>query len=110
MHRGDIHYERFIIKDPNGTDTDIDFDQIYFTVKKTPEDHPYIFQKALSEGTIDKLDIGDYQLKIEPEDTNKLPYGRYVFDINVRYQNIINESFVGIFDVLEEVTFVENEV
>lgn len=110
MHRGDIHYERFIIKDPTGTYTDIDFDEIYFTVKKTPKDRPYLFQKVLSNGSIEKLDIGDYQLKIEPEDTNSLPYGRYVFDINIKYLDIIDESFVGIFDLLEEVTFAENEV
>ena len=110
MRRGDIHYERFIIKDPTGTGTDIDFDEVYFTVKKTYEDRPYLFQKVLSKGTIEKLDIGDYQLKIEPSDTENLPYGRYVFDVNIKYQDIIDESFVGIFDLLEEVTFAENEV
>ncbi len=109
MHRGDIDYERFLINDPNGTGTDIDFDEIYFTVKKSSNDHLYMFQKSLSKGSVEKLGLGDYQIKIEPKDTNNMFYGRYVFDVNVKYKNLIDETFVGIFDLLEEVTFAENE-
>lgn len=109
MPRGDIHYERFLINDPNGTGTDIDFDNVYFTVKKTSNDRLYLFQKSLKKGTIEKLGLGDYQIKIEPSDTNKLLYGKYKFDINVKYKNLIDETWTGDFVLTDEVTFTENE-
>jgi len=109
MHRGDIDYERFLVNDPNGTGTDIDFDEIYFTVKKSAKDRLYCFQKKLSNGTIEKLGPGDYQLKINPSDTAKMFFGKYVFDINLKYKDLIDETFVGQFDLLEEVTYSENE-
>ena len=109
MPRGDIHYERFLINDPDGARTDIDFDNIYFTVKKTARDRSYFFQKSMKAGTIEKLGPGDYQFKIESEDTEHMSYGGYVFDINLKYKNLIDETFKGDFDLLEEVTFTENE-
>ena len=109
MPRGDIHYERFLINDPNGTGTDIDFDSFYFTVKKTSKDRLYLFQKSLKNGTVEKLGLGDYQIKIEPSDTNKLLYGDYIFDVNVKYKNLIDETWTGKFVLTDEVTFTENE-
>lgn len=107
--RGDIQYERFLVNDPNGTGTDIDFDSIYFTVKKSAKDRLYFFQKSLKNGTIEKLGLGDYQIKITPEDTKQMSFGRYVFDIQFSYKDILKETFKGDFDVLEEVTYPENE-
>ena len=109
MPRGDIHYERFLVNDPNGTGTDIDFDNVYFTVKKTSKDRLFYFQKSLKKGTVEKIALGDYQIKIEPEDTAKMNYGRYVFDVQLEYKNIIKETFTGTFDLLDEVTYPENE-
>ena len=109
LPRGDIRYERFLINDPNGTGTDIDFDDVYFTVKKSAKDRLYFFQKSLKAGTIEKLALGDYQLKINPEDTAKMSFGKYVFDVQVSYGNVLKESWKGDFDLLEEVTYPENE-
>ncbi len=109
LPRGDIKFVRFLINDMNGTITDVDFSEIYFTVKKTTDDIPFLFQKKLSAGTIQKIANGDYQLKIEPEDTYNLSYGRYKFDVNIKYLNQIDETFVGDFVITEEVTFKENE-
>ena len=65
MPRGDIKLVRFLVNDRNGTGTDIDFTEIYFTVKRTTKDRLYEFQKRLSTGGIIKLGLGDYQIKIE---------------------------------------------
>jgi len=109
MPRGDIRLVRFLINDPNGTATDIDFTEIYFTVKKTPTDRLYQFQKRLSDGGIIKLGLGDYQVKIEPNDTAKMFYGRYKFDVQLQYEDQLKETFVGDFELTEEITFNENE-
>lgn len=115
MPRGDIRYIRFYINDPDGEHTSIDFAEIYFTVKKTTKDVNFIFQKKLSTGDITKLGDGDYQIKIEPQDTNSLVYGQYKFDVQVEYQFeteselTIKESFVGDFVITDEVTFYQNE-
>lgn len=109
MPRGDVRYERFLINDPNGTGTELDFDNVYFTVKKSPRDRIYMFQKSLKKGTIEKLALGDYQFKIEPQDTNKMNYGKYIFDIQLEYKDILKETFTGEFDLLYEVTYPENE-
>ena len=108
MPRGDIRLVRFLVNDPNGTATDIDFTDVYFTVKKTTKDRLYHFQKTLGDG-IYKLGPGDYEVKIEPGDTSKMLYGKYKFDVQLMYQDQLKETFVGDFELTEEVTFNENE-
>ena len=110
LHRGDIDYERFLINDPDGNRTDIDFDEIYFTVKKSFKNHPFVLQKSLSKGTIIKLGPGEYQFKIEREDTKNMSFGRYVFDVQLSYKNLLNETCIGCFELLPEATYPENEV
>lgn len=109
MPRGDIRLVRFLINDPNGTATDIDFTEIYFTVKKTSKDRLYQFQKRLSTGGIEKLDLGDYQVKIEPNDTSKMTYGNFKFDVQLQYEDQLKETFVGDFVLTDEITYNENE-
>ena len=118
MPRGDIRLVRFLINAQNGTAADVDFTEIYFTVKRTKDDRLYEFQKKFSTGGITKLGLGDYQIKIRPKDTQKMmvntprfPY--YVFDIQVGYRDendeYIKESFLGTFVLTPEITYAENE-
>ncbi len=114
MPRGDIRLVRFLINDLNGTSTDVDFTEIYFTVKRTARDRLYEFQKRLSTGEITKINLGDYQIKIEPGDTNKMlvnnpRFPNYVFDIQLNYKDMIKETFTGTFVLTDEVTYAENE-
>lgn len=114
MPRGDIKLVRFLINNPNGETTNVDFTEIYFTVKKTTKDQQYKFQKKLSTGGIAKLNNGDYQVKIEPDDTKNMNYGAYKFDVQLIYVDSngvkqLQETFVGDFVLTEEVTYVENE-
>jgi len=109
MPRGDIRLERFVVNNRDGTVTDIDFTEIYFTVKKTSRDINFLFQKRLSTGEIVKLGTGDYEIKIESDDTSGLSYGNYKFDIQLVYGNQLKETFVGDLVITDEITFRENE-
>lgn len=119
MPRGDLRLVRFLVNDRNGTATDVDFSEIYFTVKRSPKDRLFEFQKRLSTGGIVKLGLGDYQLRIEPRDTDKMlvnniRFPNYVFDIQVEYEAedhlFIKESFSGDLVLTDEITYAENEV
>lgn len=114
MPRGDIRLVRFLVNERNGTAADVDFTEIYFTVKRSKKDRLYEFQKRLSTGGITKLGLGDYQIKIEPKDTSKmlvndLRFPNYVFDIQVDYKDFIKETFPGTFVLTDEITYPENE-
>lgn len=116
MPRGDLRLVRFLVNERNGTGTDVDFTEIYFTVKRSANDRLYEFQKKLSTGGIVKLGPGDYQLRIDPKDTNKmvinsLRFPNYIFDIQLVYKGSFNiqETFVGTFVLTQEVTYAENE-
>lgn len=109
MRRGDIKWIRFLVNIPSGITTDIDFTNIYFTVKKKTTDKSYLFQKSLQRNEIYKLDIGDYQFKIDAADTERLNVGEYKFDIQLSYLNLLKESFVGDLILKEEVTYIDNE-
>ena len=109
MPRADIRWQRFKVHVPDGSPTSVDFTNIYFTVKKDAKDKEYLFQKSLKRSEMYKLGPGDYQFKIEPEDTQDLAIGNYKFDIQIMYKNLLKESFVGDFVLKEEITLPENE-
>lgn len=113
MPRGDIRLVRFQVIDDDGDISDIDFDEIYFTVKKHYSDTNFLFQKRLSTGDIIKINTGDYQIRIEPQDTDNLIINRvgesYDFDIELRYEDQIKQTFAGEFVLTKEVTHAVNE-
>jgi len=114
MPRGDIRLVRFLVNDIGGVATDIDFSEVYFTVKKTTKDRAFLFQKKLSTKGIIKLGLGDYQVKIDSSDTNDLAYDNYKFDVQLLWKDEkgeeqLRETFVGDFVITEEVTFYDNE-
>lgn len=91
--------------------------QIYFTVKYNTHQTNVCFQKTLIEDseasnntiTFDSTD-NYYHIIIEPEDTNNLPFGNYIYDIEVITDNYKKTVSVGILTLLEEVTFASNEM
>lgn len=109
MPRGDIRPVRFVINNPDKTVTDIDFTEIYFTVKKTGRVRDYKFQKRLTTGGIVKIGSGNYEVRIEPADTNAMEFGNYRFDIQLMFEDELKETFVGDFVLTEEITSEENE-
>lgn len=109
MPRGDIKWIHFRINKPDGTGTNLEFSNIYFTVKRKAFDRMFLFQKSYKRGEIYKLGPSDYQLKIDAQDTNKLTFGNYKFDIQLSYRDLLKETCVGDFVILEEVTHAINE-
>ena len=110
MPRGDIRPVRFTVTNYEGGISDIVFDEIYFTVKRSFSDKMYLFQKKLSDGTIEPDESEGYTFVIQPADTDNLSVGRYVFDIELVLGDEIKQTTVGEFILTNEVTFASNEV
>lgn len=107
--RGDTvkyHFQRI---DKDGNPITIMPDKIYFTVKKCFSDKNVIFQKTIDDMQID-VEEGLYHFTVEPEDTNDLKYGTYVYDIEVITDAVKTTISKGEFILEPEVTFAENEV
>ena len=110
FHRGDIHSQGFTVLTPDGFPCGIDFDEIYFTVKRSFDDQAYLFQKRLTRGEIIEAETGKYEFTIHPEDTDALSIGEYVFDIEIVDDTEgIKQTTTGKLKLLPEVTFASNE-
>ena len=109
MPRGDIRPVSFTV---NSTfQNDLEFDNIYFTVKKNYKAREMLLQKTLLSGEIEYMGNSVYQFVIEPKDTNSMEYGSYVFDIEVVSEELhIKQTFLGTLTLTQEVTFASNEV
>lgn len=110
MPRGDIRPVRFVVYNASGEISDVNFDEIYFTVKKSFNNEDFLIQKRLSNGTIEADADRGYVFTIEPEDTNMLKVGRYVFDIELVSGTDIKQTIVGELELTNEVTYASNEV
>lgn len=110
MPKGDIRPVAFTVYDPSSTVSDVDFDEIYFTVKRDYSEKNYVFQKRLTNGTIEKTGNGEYKFIIEANDTDNLRVGKYVFDIELIYGNEIKQTSIGVLELTNEVTLAVNEV
>ena len=109
--RGDYRAIKFKIKNEDDTDIDFDIDEIYITFKENHYTKEILFQKKLSTKDIVKEDDGYYHFAIKPEDTEKLNYDEYYFDIGICNENPkIKQTVLGKLKITEEVTHKENEV
>ncbi len=110
MPRGDIRDVRFTVYDNTGQYiSQIDFDEIFVTFKNNTNMENYLFQKKLSDGTVIKEDIGVYQFRIEPKNTDGLRIGTYAFDIELIYASEVKHTTVGTLEITPEVTYAANE-
>ena len=88
MIRGDLIKRKFSIRDKEGNILKIPLDDIFITFKKNYNTNEMLFQKRLSNGTIEQDEEGIYHFQINPEDTDQLfYYDNYVFDIEIYKQN-----------------------
>ena len=112
MPRGDLRQIAFTVHSADSENSIVtDFDEIYFTVKKNYTDKVFLFQKKLTTGDIELTESGDFQFTIQPEDTDKMAFGQYVFDVEVIRGNEIKQTLiVGYIRLTEEVTHVKDEV
>lgn len=110
MPRGDLRIIPFTVKEPNGQATQIQFEEIYFTVKKKYTDSTHEFQKRLTDGGITTNGMGNFWIQIDPEDTDGRAFGQYVFDIElVCLMEQIKQTVTGEFILAHEVTSVAEE-
>ena len=108
--RGDSYDKGIIFKDKDsGRVISTEFDEVYFTVKKSAGEHDYLFQKKKSEGGIVYDGEGHYTLHIDPEDTNQLMFGDYDCDIEVKNNDGYKKTFYGTLKLTKEVTHQYNE-
>lgn len=108
MPRGDIRNVQVTIFN-NDSHSDVEFDEIYVTFKKNSLDEPFLFQYKLSAGTVWEVDTGIYEFKIRAADTENLPAGGYVFDIELIYNGTIKQTTVGILKLTQDVTHTDDE-
>lgn len=107
--RGDTIVLSFIRLNENSEPITSIADAVYFTVKKN-----YIIQEAIIQKTIEDMNFdeetGRYTFTINPEDTDGLSYGKYVYDIEVIVGTYKKTIAKGELEIKEEVTHVGNEV
>ena len=72
-------------------------DKVLFTVKRTTRDKEVLIQKDITGGFLVLL----------PSDTAELPYGFYVYDVQLTYADGEVDTIIppNLFSVCEEVTF-----
>ena len=109
MARGDLEPQTFVVTE-NGQPPVEPFDNIYFTVKRSPNDRQALFQKKLSDDTIYETETpGTYGFVIEPEDTDGLGYGVYGFDFEFYRDGTLKKTVTGRLTLTEEYTHHNNE-
>lgn len=96
MTRGDTLSFGLLIE---GTQDDLD--TAYFTCKKNYDDSP-IFTKSLNNG-ITKQDVGEYAVRLDPQDTNNVEIGKYIYDLQISIGN-------DVFTILKGILEIENEI
>lgn len=98
MVRGDTGVFALNIKDADGNDYDYSDDTVVFTVKTDTSSDTALFQKEVEYGE---------DVVIEPADTEDLPYGDYVYDVQVTTSDGVVDTVIqpNKFRLLEEVTF-----
>ena len=97
LTRGDSLYVQLAIKQGTQTYTPAEGDVIKFTIRKTYST-PILIQKTISHDTL--------VLHLLPSDTKELPYGRYVYDVELTTADGDVDTFIdrAAFVLTEEVT------
>ena len=108
--RGDTYRFKFQRKDADGNAITTIADKLWFSVKKDYYTKKLLFQKRLDNETITFDEEGYYHITINPDDTESLVYGKYVYDIQVEDTGYKFTISKGDMIITEEVTFKENEV
>lgn len=108
LARGDIKYITFTIYDSTDNIVNANMTNVYFTVKKDPNQREPIIQKTLKSGTIKRLE-NVYALVLNDTDTDYLGYGSYWFDIELERGDVLKQTFTGRLLLTEEITHPANE-
>lgn len=105
--RGDTGAFKFQRLDASGNVITTTPDAIYFTVKKSYDCDSFIFQKSLSDMTMDE--DGTWHFVIAPNDTATMAYGSYIYDIEVTSGDYVKTIAKGRLVIEEESTWTANK-
>ena len=98
LTRGDTFKRTLVLTDAEGNPfTPTNNDVIRFALKRKVKDEVVLINKIIPNDTL--------HLKIDPEDTKNLPFGDYVYDIQLTYPNGDVDTFITVskFKITEEV-------
>nr|DAW29654.1 MAG TPA: hypothetical protein [Caudoviricetes sp.] len=98
MIRGDSGVFTITITDTNGSPVELtEGDVLTFTLRRTPRSPTIVLQKTITDGT----------LTINPSDTQDMPFGSYVYDVELKRADGYTDTIIPPheFCILEEVTY-----
>lgn len=98
MIRGDSGVFTITIADTNGSPVALtDGDVLTFTLRRTPRSPTIVLQKTITDGT----------LTINSSDTQDMPFGSYVYDVELKRADGYTDTIISPheFLLLEEVTY-----
>lgn len=108
MIRGDTRAYKFKRHLLDGTIITEEPESLYFTIKRSFNSKDFVVQKKLSD--MSYMEEDEYwHFIIEPEDTENLSYGTYVFDLQAVQDGFKTTIAKGQFIIETEVTFKINE-
>lgn len=98
--RGDSGIFELAVKDTEGKDAELAADdKLTFTVRRTLKSPQIVIQK--------QIDPKIQTIKLQPADTEGLPFGSYVYDVELRHSDGFVDTIIPPhkFQLLEEVTY-----
>lgn len=107
MTRGDTAGFKFQRLDNDGNVIEARPNKLFFTVKKSYEDEGFVFQKKLDDMTFDENFW--WHFRILPEDTDRLKYGTYVYDLETIQSGVKSTISKGNLIISSESTWAINE-
>lgn len=106
--RGDTQFLKFQLKDGfENVISPTSEDNIYFTVKQNQNSSKALIQKKYPE-SIEYTD-GYFNFTLNSDDTSDLPYGTYMYDIELKSGDYVKTLGFGTITLTEEITNKEDE-
>lgn len=101
MVRGDTLSFGFEITDSE--DIGIEIDSAFFTCKQNFTDDMNVFKKTLGNG-ITAADLGQYIVRVAPEDTASAEAGKYFYDLQIGVGSDIYTILKGVLELEQDTT------
>jgi hypothetical protein len=102
--RGDTVSYTFQRKDTSDNPILTRPEAIFFTVKSTFNTAKVLIQKSILQMAMDST--GTWRFTIENADTKDLPYGIYVFDLQITENGAVTTVAKGHFELTQEATWI----
>ena len=107
--RGDYKVISFVRKDIDKEIIKEIPEKVYLTIKKNEFSKDVLIQKTLENGIVIDENF-NYNVEFVSSDTDNLPFGKYVYDIEIKNGDKPRTIKVDTFEICEEVTHAKDEV